>query len=111
MKKGGHSSINRGEGLMTVDFDDNVSLAEKEGASMAGRGGSAWDKRSRMDGAEVVVGQRKQDSGALQGRSTGEREQRRTLYENIDVVVEDRPLLGARSLTVKQSMEVIGGGP
>ncbi|RRT53657.1 hypothetical protein B296_00026814 [Ensete ventricosum] len=45
---------------MTVDFDDNVSLAEKEGASVARRGGSARDKRSRMDGAETIVGQQKQ---------------------------------------------------
>ncbi|RZR88570.1 hypothetical protein BHM03_00016183 [Ensete ventricosum] len=37
----------------------DVNLAEKEGVGMAGRGCPTWDRHSRMDGAKVVVGQRK----------------------------------------------------
>ncbi|RWW72871.1 hypothetical protein BHE74_00019297 [Ensete ventricosum] len=37
MKEGDRYVVNHGEGLTVVDFDDHVSLAEKEGASMAER--------------------------------------------------------------------------
>ncbi|RRT46392.1 hypothetical protein B296_00042096 [Ensete ventricosum] len=57
------SVVNRGEGMMTVDFGDHVSLAEKEGACMARRGGPAWGRCSRMDGAEADVARGRHISG------------------------------------------------
>ncbi|RRT43157.1 hypothetical protein B296_00032847 [Ensete ventricosum] len=40
---------------MTVDFDDHVSLTEKEDASMARRGGSTQGMHNRKDGALALV--------------------------------------------------------
>ncbi|RWW29019.1 hypothetical protein GW17_00006476 [Ensete ventricosum] len=44
---------------MAIDFGGHVTLAEKEGAGMARRGGLTRGRRSRMDRVEVVAGQRK----------------------------------------------------
>ncbi|RWV98015.1 hypothetical protein GW17_00039165 [Ensete ventricosum] len=48
--------VNHVENLMVVDFDDYVSLAEKEDAGMAERGDLTRGRCSRMDGAEAVAG-------------------------------------------------------
>ncbi|RWW64069.1 hypothetical protein BHE74_00028717 [Ensete ventricosum] len=45
--------VNHVENLMVVDFDDYVSLAEKEDAGMAERGDLTRGRCSRMDGAEA----------------------------------------------------------
>ncbi|RWV82681.1 hypothetical protein GW17_00055798 [Ensete ventricosum] len=66
LKEGDRYVINHGEDMTVVDFGGYVSLAEKEDAGMAGRGNLTWDKRSRIDEAEVIAGQRKQ--GDLDGR-------------------------------------------
>ncbi|RZR88237.1 hypothetical protein BHM03_00015778 [Ensete ventricosum] len=66
LKEGDRYVVNHGEDMTIVDFGGYVSLAEKEDAGMAGRGNLTWDKRSRIDEAEVVAGQRKQ--GDLDGR-------------------------------------------
>ncbi|RRT42772.1 hypothetical protein B296_00018656 [Ensete ventricosum] len=54
LKEGGRCVVNRGEGLMTIDFGGHVSLAEKKGAGMAGRGGLARGKHSSMDEAKSI---------------------------------------------------------
>ncbi|RRT49556.1 hypothetical protein B296_00031644 [Ensete ventricosum] len=46
--------VNHGEGLTTIDYDCHVSLAEKEGVGMAGRGGLARGRGSSMDEAEHI---------------------------------------------------------
>ncbi|RRT61845.1 hypothetical protein B296_00038361 [Ensete ventricosum] len=52
LKEGYHYVVNHGEGLTIVDFGGHVSLAEKEGACMVGRGGLARGKRSSVDEVE-----------------------------------------------------------
>ncbi|RWW09877.1 hypothetical protein GW17_00026613 [Ensete ventricosum] len=52
LKEGDHYVVNHGEGLTIVDFGGHVSLAEKEGAGMAGRGGLARGRHSSMDEVE-----------------------------------------------------------
>ncbi|RRT73504.1 hypothetical protein B296_00024729 [Ensete ventricosum] len=54
LKEGDRYVVNYSEGLTAVDFDDHVSLVEKESASMAGmvgRGDLARDKHNRKDAA------------------------------------------------------------
>ncbi|RWV96748.1 hypothetical protein GW17_00040517 [Ensete ventricosum] len=66
LKEGDCYVVNHGEDLTTVDFNGYVSLAEKEDVGMVRRRDPARDRRNKMDGAETVVGQRKQ--GDLDGR-------------------------------------------
>ncbi|RRT51594.1 hypothetical protein B296_00031501 [Ensete ventricosum] len=52
LKEGDRYVVNHGEGLTAVDFDDHISLAEKEGVGMTGRGGLARGRCSGMYEAE-----------------------------------------------------------
>ncbi|RWW01425.1 hypothetical protein GW17_00035537 [Ensete ventricosum] len=54
LKEGDRYVVHHGDGLTSVDLDDHVNLAEKEGAGMAGRGGLARGKRSSMDEAKGI---------------------------------------------------------
>ncbi|RZS13764.1 hypothetical protein BHM03_00045376 [Ensete ventricosum] len=52
LKEGDRYVVNQDEGLTAVDFRGHVSLAEKEGADITGRGGLARGMRNSMDEAE-----------------------------------------------------------
>ncbi|RRT83013.1 hypothetical protein B296_00018115 [Ensete ventricosum] len=59
LKEGSRCGVNRDEDLTTVDFDGDVSLAEKETiirleATAAAAGGHCWEGKERLVGDQII---------------------------------------------------------
>ncbi|RRT33315.1 hypothetical protein B296_00045970 [Ensete ventricosum] len=67
LKEGDRYVVNHGEGLTAVDFDDYISLVEKESAGMAGMAGRGERDRTLQKGGAQRTPQNQQGKERLVG--------------------------------------------